>query len=259
MHGIKLSSPEPELATVTLDRPDRHNALDRAAWLALAETFEDLSADDSLRAIILRGAGDVAFSAGADIQSFPAERATRALEDDYSAIFHRSMQAVRTCRHPVIAAIEGICLGGGAGLATMCDFRVAAEGTRFGITARNLGLFYPHAEMDAVLQIAGYAVACEVFIEGRIYDAHEALAKGLVSRVVPQGTALEAASELARRIAEGSPLAARFHKRALQTLRGPLPVPPEDHEAVNDFVETEDFQAAFRAFLEKRKPVFRGR
>lgn len=256
---IGLEMVDESLATVTLDRPERHNALDRAMWLALAETLEALSADDELRAVIVRGAGEEAFSAGADIQSFPTERATRALEDDYAVIFHRSMQAVRTCRHPVIAAIEGICMGGGAGIATMCDMRVAAQGTRFGITARNLGLFYPHAEMDAVLQIAGYATAFEVFVEGRIYDADEALAKGLVGRVVPKGQAYEAALALARHIAAGSPLAARFHKKALQTLRGPLPVPQEDHDFVNSFVETEDFQAAYRAFLEKRRPSFHGR
>ena len=113
--------------------------------------------------------------------------------------------------------------------------------------------------MDPVVQIAGYAVAAEVFIEGRIFNGREAYEKGLLSRVVPDDRVEEEAMALARRICEGAPLSARFHKRALQRLRGPLPVTPEEEAAVNDFTLTEDFQNAFRAFLAKRKPVFQGR
>lgn len=250
---------EGEIAVVIFDRPEKRNAFNLAMWQALTATMRRLSADESLRCVVLRGAGSEAFSAGADISAFEAERGTREKEDRYARILHESMQSIRDCIHPTVAMIRGICLGGGAGIATMCDFRVGGEGMRFGITACNLGIWYPYAELDPVVQLAGTAVAAEVFIEGRIFNGREAYEKGLLSRVVPDERVEEEAMALARRIAEGAPLSARFHKRAIIALRGPLPITPEQEAAVNDFVLTEDFQNAFRAFLAKRKPVFRGR
>jgi enoyl-CoA hydratase len=248
-----------DIAVVTFDRADVRNAFNLAMWQALQATMEALSADDSLRCVVLRGAGGAAFSAGADISAFAVERGTRALEDHYAAILHTSMQSIRLCRHPVVAAISGFCLGGGAGIATMCDFRVGGEGIRFGITARNLGIWYPYAEIDPIIQAAGTAVAAELLIEGRIFDGREAYEKGLLSRVVPDAAVEDEAMALAARIAAGSPLSARFHKAALHKLRGPLPVTPQEEAALNAFAETEDFQNAFRAFLAKRKPVWQGR
>ncbi|GIX08557.1 enoyl-CoA hydratase/isomerase family protein [Elioraea sp.] len=256
---IRTERPEPHIALVVFDRPEKRNAFDLAMWETLGAVMRRLSDDESLRCVVLRGAGAEAFSAGADISAFAAERGTRAKEDRYGRVLHESLQALRTCRHPTVAMIRGVCIGGGAGIATMCDFRVGGEGIRFGITARNLGIWYPYAEMDPVVQIAGYAVAAEVFIEGRIFTGTEAHQKGLLSRVVPDDRVEEEAMALARRIAEGAPLSARFHKRALQRLRGPLPITPEEEEAVADFILTADFQNAYRAFLAKRKPVFEGR
>jgi enoyl-CoA hydratase/carnithine racemase len=155
--------------------------------------------------------------------------------------------------------IMGHCLGGGAGIATMCDFRVGGENIRFGITARNLGLWYPYAEIDPIIRMVGAAVAAEVLIEGRIFSGREAYEKGLLSRVVPDSGVEAEAIALAHRIAEGSPLAARFHKEAIRKLRGPLPVTEEDERAASAFRETEDFRNAVRAFIEKRNPVFTGR
>lgn len=248
-----------DIAVVLFDRPEKRNAFNLAMWETLAATMGRLSADESLRAVMLRGAGAEAFSAGADISAFEAERGSREKEDHYGEIVHQGMQSVRACIHPTVAMIRGVCIGGGAGIATMCDFRVGGEGIRFGITARNLGIWYPYAELDPVIQIAGTAVAAEVFIEGRIFTGREAYEKGLLSRVVPDERVEEEAMALARRIAEGAPLSARFHKRAIIALRGALPITPEDEARVNDFVLTEDFQNAFRDFLAKRKPSFRGR
>lgn len=256
---IRTDRPEPHIAVVVFDRPEKRNAFDLAMWETLGAVMRRLSDDDSLRCVVLRGAGAEAFSAGADISAFETERGTREKEDHYGEVLHQTFQTLRTCRHPTVAMIRGVCIGGGAGIATMCDFRVGGEGIRFGITARNLGIWYPYAEMDPVVQIAGYAVAAEIFIEGRIFTGTEAYQKGLLSRVVPDGRVEAEAMALARRICEGAPLSARFHKRALVLLRGPLPITPEEEAAVNDFVLTEDFQNAFRAFLAKRKPVFEGR
>lgn len=250
---------EGDIAVVAFARPEVRNAFDLAMWQALQATLEALSADDALRCVVLRGQGPEAFCAGADISAFVAERGTRALEDRYAEVLHSSMQSIRLCRHPVVALISGICLGGGAGIATMCDFRVGGEGIRFGITARNLGIWYPYAEIDPIIQLAGSGVAAEMLIEGRIFNGREAYEKGLLSRVAPDAAVEAEAMALAGRIAAGSPLSARFHKAALRLLRGSLPVTPAEEVAANGFAETEDFQAAFRAFLEKRKPIWRGR
>jgi enoyl-CoA hydratase/carnithine racemase len=177
----------------------------------------------------------------------------------YGAVLHDSLQSIRLCRHPVVAMIMGFCVGGGAGIATMCDFRVGGEGIRFGITARNLGIWYPYAEIDPIIQIAGTGVVAEILIEGRIFTGREAYEKGLLSRVVADDQVETEALTLARRIGEGSPLSARFHKAALRKLRGPLPITELEDSEVNGFVETEDFQNAFRAFQQKRKPEWRGR
>jgi enoyl-CoA hydratase/carnithine racemase len=250
---------EGEIAVVTFARPEVRNAFNLAMWQGLQATMEALSADASLRCVVLRGQGPEAFCAGADISAFVAERGTRDLEDQYGQAVHDSMQSIRLCLHPVVAMISGVCLGGGAGIATMCDFRVGGESIRFGITARNLGIWYPYAEIDPIVQAAGTAVAAEMLIEGRIFSGREAYEKGLLSRVVPDAAVEAEAMALAARVAEGSPLSARFHKAALRALRGELPITREQDAAVNGFVETEDFQAAFRAFLAKRKPVWRGR
>ena len=243
---------------VTLNRPDARNALNLAMWQALGEAMRALAADDGLRCVVLRGAGGH-FSAGADIKSFATERGSRAKEDHYAAVLHASMQSIRLCQHPVVAQLEGVCIGGGAGIATMSDFRVGGEGIRFGITARNLGIWYPYAEIDPLVQIAGTAVAAEILIEGRIFNGREAYEKGLLSRLVPDARVEQEAMALAERIGTGSPLSARFHKAALRKLRGELPITPEEDAAVNAFAETEDFRNAARAFIEKRKPIFVGR
>lgn len=246
------------IAAVTLNRPQVRNALNLPMWDALRRAMDELSADDGLRCVVVRGAGGN-FSAGADIKSFAAERGTRAQEDRYAQVLHESMQSMRLCRHPVVAQLQGYCIGGGAGIASMCDFRVGGEGIRLGITARNLGIWYPYAEIDPLIQLAGIGVAAELLIEGRIFNGREAYEKGLLSRVVPDDAVEQEAMALAERIAGGSPLSARFHKAAIRKLRGPLPVTPEEELAANAFVETEDFRNAARAFAEKRKPDFAGR
>lgn len=257
-HSHILVSRRETVAFVTLNRPQVRNALNLPMWEALRQAMEELSADEVLRCVVLRGAGGN-FSAGADIKSFAAERGTRTQEDRYAQSLHDSMQSIRLCRHPVVAQLQGHCIGGGAGIASMCDFRVGGEGIRFGITARNLGIWYPYAEIDPLIQLAGTGVAAELLIEGRIFTGREAYEKGLLSRVVADADVEQEAVALARRIANGSPLSARFHKQAIRKLRGPLPVTPEEELAANAFVETEDFRNAARAFMEKRKPDFQGR
>lgn len=247
------------IATVTFNRPERRNAFDLSMWRGLQTVMEHLSADDDLRCVVLRGAGDKAFSAGADIGAFEAERGTEEREAEYAHVLDESMQSIRLCQHPVVAMIMGYCLGGGAGIATMCDFRVGGESMRMGITARNLGVWYPYAEIDPIITLAGSGVASEMLIEGRIFTGREAYEKGLLSRLVADDQVETEALGLARRIAEGAPLSARYHKAAIRRLRGKLPITREEEAATSDFTKTEDFQNACRSFMAKQKPVFRGK
>ena len=252
-------SREDTIAIVTFNRPERRNAFDLAMWRGLHAVMGSLSADDSLRCVVLRGAGDKAFCAGADIGAFAAERGTDEREAEYAHVLDESMQSIRRCQHPVVAMIMGYCLGGGAGIATMCDFRVGGEGMRMGITARNLGVWYPYAEIDPIITLAESGVAAEMLIEGRIFSGREAYEKGLLSRVVSDERVEAEAMALAGRIASGAPLSARYHKAAIRRLRGALPVTRAEEVATSGFTRTEDFQNACRAFMAKEKPVFRGR
>ena len=141
----------------------------------------------------------------------------------------------------------------------MCDFRVGGESMKMGITARNLGVWYPYAEIDPIITLAGTGVASEMLIEGRIFSGREAYEKGLLSRVVADDQVTTQAMALASRVASGAPLSARYHKAAIRRLRGPLPVTRQEELASSDFTKTEDFQNACRSFMAKQPPVFQGR
>ena len=247
------------IAIVTFNRPAQRNAFNLGMWRDLQTTMETLSQDADLRCVVLRGAGETAFSAGADIKAFAEERGTDEREAEYAHVLDESMQSIRLCRHPVVAMIMGHCIGGGAGISTMCDFRVGGENIRFGITARNLGIWYPYAEIDPIIQMVGTGVAAELLIEGRIFNGREAYEKGLLSRVVADDQVEAEAMALAARIATGAPLSARFHKAAIRRVRGKLPMSLEEERAASDFIHTEDFRNACRAFMEKRAPEFHGR
>ena len=258
-HALIQTTRDGVIATVLIDRAAKRNCLDLPMWVALGEAMGALSADESLRAVIIRGAGEDAFSAGADIAAFEHERGTPEREAVYARELHGAFHAIRTCIHPTIAACSGWTMGGGCGIATMCDFRIGAPATRMGIPARNLGIFYAYEEIDPILQICGYATTAEILIEGRVLTGDEAHQKGLLSRLVADGAVHAEAEALAQRIAAGSPLSARFHKQAMQQLRGALPITAEDHRREGSFAYTEDFRNAARAFVAKRKPVFEGR
>jgi enoyl-CoA hydratase/carnithine racemase len=247
------------IATVTLNNPGKLNALDRAMWEGLGAAMSQLSADDTLRCIVLRGAGDDAFAAGADIAEFTAERADSAQAEKYGALIHAAMQSVAHCRHPVIAMIKGACIGGGLEIAAMCDMRICGESSRFGVPIKNLGLTMGYGELQGVLAVAGRAVTLEILLEGRVFDAREALAKRLVNRVVADSEVEREAYALAARIAAGAPLVARWHKQFIERL-DPLPqVSTQEWNEGFACFDTEDYRIGVDAFLAKTKPQFKGR
>ena len=247
------------VATVTLNQPARLNALNRAMWTGLGEAMRELGADGALRCIILRGAGGKAFAAGADIAEFATERANARQAADYGGIVHDTMQTIAQCRHPTVALIEGACIGGGLEIAAMCDLRICGRSSRFGVPINRLGLTMGYGELEGVLALVGRAVTLEILLEGRIFDAEEAHAKGLVTRVVPDEDVEREAYRTAERIAAGAPLVARWHKAFIARL---MPFPQIAADEWNEgfaCFDTDDYREGVAAFLEKRKPQFKAR
>ncbi len=258
--GIRVARDD-DIATVSLDNPGKLNALTLAMWKDLASAMRDLSADASLRCVVLRGAGSEAFAAGADIDEFASVRDTV----EQAKVYHReyvfgALRAVSECRHPTVAMIQGPCVGGGLEIACQCDLRISAESGKFGVPINRLGFSIAWDELASLLPLAGKAVVLEILLEGRILDAGEAHAKGLVTRVVPERKVEEETYATARRIAAGAPLVARWHKQYVQRLMPPV-VPLNEAEIEANFahMNTEDYRIGRQAFLAKIKPKFVGR
>ncbi len=254
-----LTARDGAIATVTLNKPEKLNALSQAMWARLGEVMQTLDADDSVRCIVLRGAGDKAFAAGADISEFHAERSNSAQAKRYSDTGIGWMHAVAKCRHPTVALIQGACVGGGLLIASQCDLRVCNESARFGVPVKNLGLTESYDELLAMMRVIGAAASLEILLEGRIWGAREAYEKGLVNRVVADAQVVDEAYAVARRIAEGAPLVARWHKKVIPRLQDPPPLTAAARDEGFACFDTADFREGVAAFLAKRKPQFTGR
>jgi enoyl-CoA hydratase/carnithine racemase len=170
-----------------------------------------------------------------------------------------SLRALAECRHPTLALIEGACVGGGLLVASQCDLRIANESARFGVPVKNLGLVEAYDELAAMMKIVSRATTLELLLEGRIFGAREAYEKGLVNRVLPDDKAADETYAAARRIAEGAPLAARWHKKFVHRLAEPRPLSQEELDESYACFDTEDFREGVAAFLAKRKPKFTAR
>jgi enoyl-CoA hydratase len=248
------------IATVALHNPGKLNALTLQMWKDLAAALAELSRDDALRCVVLRGAGSEAFAAGADIVEFAAVRDNAEQGKVYHRFVYEALKAIADCRHPTLAMIHGSCAGGGLEIACQCDLRIAGESARFGVPINRLGFAIAYSELASLLPLAGKAVVLEILLEGRMLSAQEALAKGLLTRVVADAGVEAEAYAAAQRIAAGAPLVARWHKQYVRRLMPGTP-PLSERELDENFAyfATEDYRIGYRAFLEKKKPEFLGR
>ena len=207
MADVVLVERTGDVATVTLNRPEKLNALNKAMWVRLAAVMRALSGQDEVRCVVLRGAGEKAFSPGADITEFGDERSDIARARAYGALMHDAMGAVGDCPHPTVAVIRGVCVGGGLEVAAMCDLRICSESSRFGVPINRIGVVMAYPEIRALIDLVGRARALEILFEGRVFDAAEARQIGLVNRVVPDE---ELQSEIEATAHAGSPRVRRW-------------------------------------------------
>jgi enoyl-CoA hydratase/carnithine racemase len=246
------------VARVTLDHPGKLNAMTKAMWHRFAEVWRDLSADSHVRCVLLTGAGS-AFCPGNDIGEFAAERSTAPLARALSAVMNTGRDAMRACPHIIIARIDGACVGGGLEIAAMADLRIASARSRFGAPLNRLGLTMAYEEMAPIARLASRGTMVEMLVEGRLFSAAEAQARGLVERVVPDETLDTEVEATLARIVGGPPLVHRWHKQFLDRLLSGVPLTPADHDVHYEAFETEDYRIGWTSFLARTEPRFVGR
>lgn len=257
--NILVDRDDQDIVTVTLNRPDKLNAMTKPMWGRLGEVFRELGADDSVRCIVVTGAGDKSFSPGNDISEFETDRFNSETAERYGELMHNSINHMTACPHPTVAQIKGICVGGGLEIAGLCDVRICGESSRFGVPISKLGLVMAYPEINALRSLVGPVKALEILLEGRVFGAAEAKELGLVTRVVRDDQVETEARAAALRIAAGAPLVHRWHKKFLRRLEDPTPLTDAEQREGYACYDTEDFRIGFRAFLDKKTPKFIGR
>jgi enoyl-CoA hydratase len=252
--GLVRTDREDAIGLVTIDRPDRLNALNEEVLAAVASGLEGLDADDAVRCLVLAG-GEKAFAAGADI----GELATLGAIELYKGARSDSWERIRRVRKPVIAAVSGFCLGGGCELAMLCDIIVCSPSARFGQPETNVGILPGAGGTQRLVRAVGKSVAMDVILSGRFLTADEALSFGLAARVADDW--LGEAKALAASIAAQPPISIRLAKElVLQAFELPLAGGIEaERRAFALALASEDAREGLRAFLEKRKPAYRDR
>jgi enoyl-CoA hydratase len=245
---------------ITFNNPARHNAVSMDMWQGLLDIVTGFGADDEVRVIVLRGAGDKAFVSGADISEFEQKRSSPESTAAYHALSQQASHALKNVNKPTIAMVRGYCIGGGVSTALSCDIRVAAEGAKFGIPAAKLGLGYEYEGVRKLMDVVGPSFAKEIFFTGRQFTAAEALAMGLVNRIVADEGLEAFVRGYAQAIAANAPMTVA----SIKTIVG---------EALKDEAERDlalcqqvvdrcfasgDYVEGRRAFMEKRKPRFTG-
>ncbi len=246
---------------IVFNNPARHNATSFEMWQSLPLVLGAYAEDPEVRVIVLKGAGEKAFSAGADISQFKEKRTGAEAVKDYNAASDHASRALRECPKPTIAMVRGYCIGGGMAMAVGCDIRIVSDNARFGVPAAKLGLGYRFEGIRRLSSIVGPSFAAEIFYTGRQFSAQEALEMGLVNRVVPVADLERYTLEYANTIANNAPLTIAAVKRSLiEVLKDPAERDlAQCQQMVDACFESADYKEGQTAFMEKRKPQFKGR
>ena len=255
-----LSHREGPVGTMIFNNPERHNAVSMEMWRAALAILDDFAADPAIRAVVITGAGGKSFVSGADISKFESERASEQAVAEYDAATEGVYERLLSYPKPTIAMIRGYCIGGGLNLAVCCDIRICNEKSRFAVPAAKLGLGYGLSRVRRLLNVIGPQFAKEIFFTARQFDSAEAVAMGLVNRLVPDAEIEGYVANYAETIGGNAPLTVTAIKRII----GEALKDPADRDAdlcdrlVKECFASRDYQEGRRAFMEKRKPVFTG-
>lgn len=246
---------------IRFNHPERHNALSVDMWQALPALLAKAERDDAIRLVVFSGAGDKAFASGADITQFEDMRAAREAVAHYEAMAEDALAAIHRCGKPTLACIRGYCIGGGLNVAISCDIRIATSDATFSIPAARLGLGYRLSALKHLVDLVGPGMAKDLFFTARRIDAAQAQSAGLVSRVCPPEALPELLAEYTSAIGANAPLTLHAGKRMVQEIvkdQGDVDRTLCQH-LIRQCFESEDYAEGRRAFMEKRKPVFKGK
>lgn len=256
--GIHIAEDGDGLFRLVMSNPGKKNAFTLDMYRDFGTQLEQLDAREDVRCLVVQGA-DGDFCAGSDIGGFDGNRGGVEVAREYADFTVAMVRKLRDFRHPSVACIEGVCVGGGLEIASVCDIRIAGTGARFGIPVNRIGINLDHAELSDLIAVVGSVAALEILLEGRVFGAQEALRCGLVTRIVEDRAVAAEADEVARRITLSAPLVNRWHKKFVRRLQERRPLSADEiAEAYNCF-ETEDYEIGRRAFAAKQRPAFVGR
>ncbi|MGD9838138.1 MAG: enoyl-CoA hydratase [Afipia sp.] len=256
-----ISRKDGNVGYVIFNNPERRNAMSLEMWEACTALMTQYAQDDSIRVVVLAGAGDKAFVAGADISRFGDERSSEEGVRKYNDAVEAAYASVHEFPKPTIAMIRGFCVGGGMGIASCCDLRIASEDARFGVPAAKLGLGYGYPGVKRLMDVVGPSFTKEIFFTARLFDAMEAVEMGLVNRVIEKGELEFYVKDYAATIAANAPLTVDSIKFIVgEACKDEL---KRNMKRCEDMVDacfrSEDYKEGRAAFMEKRKPVFKGR
>jgi enoyl-CoA hydratase/carnithine racemase len=245
---------------IVFDQPQKRNAINGDMWRGIPPAIARFDVDPDVRCVVFRGAGTAAFAAGADISEFEQVRSQSEAVAEYDGLLDKVLIAMQSSPKPSVAMIHGFCMGGGLEVALACDLRYTGESGQFGIPAARLGLAYSVEGHKRLLETVGHARAREIMFLGRRYPAAEALAIGLVHRVLPDALLENFVDSVVKTLSENAPLAIANSKIILEEYVKSAGTP--DHArmaaAVARCAKSNDYEEGRRAFMEKRKPSFKG-